>query len=131
MEHIKTYTIVKSDLDRLGHMNYLKYIKHFEIARFEWLQQIGLSFEQLYEKQLGPVVLKLDTEYTKELRLGDIIEIRTKLKKVGTKSFTLEQIMYDNNQVSSTTIVIMTIMDLQERKAVLVPAEIAMYKPQY
>ncbi len=39
-------------------------------------------------KQLGLVLLKFDTEYAKEVRLGDTVEIHTKLLKVGTKSFT-------------------------------------------
>ena len=53
MEHVKTYTIEERDIDELGHMNYLQYVKHFEIARFEWLSQIGLNFQQMLEQQLG------------------------------------------------------------------------------
>lgn len=125
MEHSKTYTIVESDLDELGHMNYLRYIKIFEIARFDWFEQVGLRFENLLEKQLGPVLLKLETEYSKEVRLDDTVEIHSKLNRVGTKSFTLEQTMIHDGQVSATTTAIMTIMDLQIRKAIPVPNEIA------
>ena len=128
MEHVKTYTIVESDIDELGHMNYLKYVKHFEKARFEWMKEIGLSTETLLGAKLGTVLLKFDTEYRKEVRLGDTVEIRTKLKKVGNKSFTLEQLMYHGELLSSTTNVILTIMDLQTRKAIPVPDEIAKLK---
>lgn len=128
MEHIKTYTIVESDIDELGHMNYLKYVKHFEKARFEWMKEIGLSTETLLGEKRGTVLLKFDTEYRKEVRLGDTVEIRTKLKKVGNKSFTLEQFMYHGELLSSTTNVILTIMDLQTRKAIPVPDEIAKFK---
>ena len=124
MEHVKTYTIVERDIDELGHMNYLKYVKHFEIARFEWLNTIGISFDEMVAKQLGLVLLKFDTEYAKEVRLGDTVEIHTKLLKVGTKSFTIEQMMYHEGIVSSKTTIIMTIMDLQTRKAIPVPSEI-------
>ena len=124
MEHVKTYTIVEKDIDELGHMNYLKYVKHFEIARFEWLAQIGFSFEQMLEQQRGLVLLKFDTEYAKEVRLGDTVEIHTKLLKVGTKSFTVEQIMYHEGVVSSKSNVIKTVMNLQTRKAIPVPTEI-------
>src|SRR5690606_30568003 len=125
MEHSKTYTIVESDLDELGHMNYLRYIKIFEIARFGWFEQIGLRFENLLEEQLGPVLLKLETEYSKEVRLGDTVEIRSHLIRVGTKSFTLKQTMLHEGQTSATTTAIMAIMDLQKRKAIPVPDEIA------
>ncbi|SOC44153.1 acyl-CoA thioesterase [Ureibacillus acetophenoni] len=128
MEHSKTYTIVESDLDELGHMNYLRYIKIFETARFGWFEQIGLRFENLLEEQLGPVLLKLETEYSKEVRLGDTVEIRSHLIRVGTKSFTLEQTMIHEGQTSATTTAIMAIMDLQKRKAIPVPAEIAKFK---
>lgn len=128
MEHSKTYTIVESDLDELGHMNYLRYIKIFEIARFGWFEQIGLRFENLLEEQLGPVLLKLETEYSKEVRLGDTVEIRSHLIRVGTKSFTLKQTMIHEGQTSATTTAIMAIMDLQKRKAIPVPDEIAKFK---
>ena len=68
--------------------------------------------------------MKFDTEYLKEVRLGDTVEIHTKLLKVGTKSFTIEQIMYYEGAVSSKTTIIMTIMDLQTRKAIPVPNEL-------
>lgn len=131
MEHVKTYTIVERDIDELGHMNYLKYVKHFEIARFEWFNTIGISLDEMIEKQLGLVLLKFDTEYAKEVRLGDTVEIHTKLLKVGTKSFTIEQMMYHEGVVSSKTTIIMTIMDLQTRKAIPVPSEIVnAFNPQ-
>jgi len=124
MEHVKTYTIAERDIDELGHMNYLQYVKHFELARFEWFTKIGINFDQMLAKQLGLVLLKFDTEYAKEVRLGDTVEIHTKLLKVGTKSFTIEQIMYHEGTISSKTNIIMTIMDLQTRKAIPVPSEI-------
>lgn len=124
MDHVKTYTIAESDIDELGHMNYLKYVKHFEIARFEWFTKVGINFDYMLEKKLGLVLLKFDTEYLKEVRLGDTVEIHTKLLKVGTKSFTIEQIMYYEGAVSSKTTIIMTIMDLQTRKAIPVPNEL-------
>ena len=131
MEHVKTYNIVERDIDELDHMNYLKYVKHFEIARFEWLIQIGLDFEQMLERQLGLVLLKFDTEYAKEVRLGDTVEIHTKLLKVGTKSFTVEQIMYHEGAISSKSHVIKTVMDLQTRKDIPVPSEIVnAFNPQ-
>lgn len=125
MEHVKAYRIVESDIDELGHMNYLRYVKLFEKGRTEWFKQIGLGFEQVLAKQLGFVLLKFETEYVKEVRLGDTVEIHTKLIKVGTKSFTLEQTMLHEEKLSSRSSTIMTIMDLQKRKAILVPSEIA------
>ena len=124
MEHVKIYTIVDRDIDELGHMNYLKYVKHFEIARFEWFNTIGVSLDEMIAKQLGLVLLKFDTEYVKEVRLGDTVEIHTKLLKVGTKSFTVEQIMYHEGAIASKSHVIKTVMDLQTRKAIPVPSEI-------
>ena len=124
MDHVKTYTIEKRDIDELGHMNYLKYVKHFEIARFEWFTKVGINFDYMLEKKLGLVLLKFDTEYLKEVRLGDTVEIHTKLLKIGTKSFTIEQIMYHEGTVSSKTTIIMTIMDLQTRRAIPVPNEL-------
>ncbi|HWL23791.1 MAG TPA: thioesterase family protein [Ureibacillus sp.] len=128
MEHITTYTVQENELDELGHMNYLNYIMKFTSARMEWLKEIGLGFRELVDQQLGPVLLKLDTEYKKEVRLGDTVEIYTKLERVGTKSFTLVQSMVHGDQLSSSSTAIMTIMDLEKRKAIPVPNEISQHK---
>ena len=117
MEHITTYTVAENEIDQLGHMNYLNYIMHFTSARMEWLKQIGLGFNELVAQKLGPVILKLETEYVKEVRLGDTVEIRSKLTKVGTKSFTIEQAMFHEEQLSASTTVILVIMDLQGTKS--------------
>ena len=74
--------------------------------------------------ELYRAAIEFDTEYAKEVRLGDTVEIHTKLLKVGTKSFTIEQIMYHEGTVSSKTTIIMTIMDLQTRKAIPVHNEL-------
>ncbi|CAM5203473.1 Acyl-CoA thioester hydrolase OS=Ureibacillus acetophenoni OX=614649 GN=SAMN05877842_11930 PE=4 SV=1 [Ureibacillus acetophenoni] len=128
MEHITTYTVTENEIDELGHMNYLHYIMQFTNSRMEWLKEVGLSFHELVERKLGPVLLKVETEYSKEVRLGDTVEIRTRLTKVGTKSFTVEQTMLHDGQISASSTSILVIMDLQARKAIPVPDEIARNK---
>ncbi|WP_431026884.1 acyl-CoA thioesterase [Lysinibacillus sp. LZ02] len=120
-----TYIIQEQDIDELGHMNYMNYLKYLEDARFKWFEQAWLPLEQLVELQKGFVVLKFDMSYLKELRLDETMTIRTIPTKLGNKSFTLKQEIYNaNKDLTNEATFIFTIMDLIERKSIPVPDEI-------
>ncbi|MFF5994938.1 thioesterase family protein [Lysinibacillus sp. KU-BSD001] len=120
-----TYIIQEQDIDELGHMNYMNYLKYLEDARFKWFEQVWLSLEELVAQQKGIVVLKFDMSYLKEVRLDETITIRTIPTKLGNKSFTLKQAIYnEHGDITNEATFIFTIMDLIERKSIPVPNEI-------
>lgn len=117
------YVVGNEDIDGLGHMNFLRYVALFSEFRMQWLVEIGLSRETRRAANLGAVLLNMEIDYHKELRLGDTISVTTELKRKGNKSFTLYQTMQLEGQLSSETTVTMTFMNLLERKSILLPLE--------
>lgn len=117
------YIVGNEDIDGLGHMNFLRYVALFSEFRMQWLAEIGLSRETRRASNLGAVLLKMEIDYHRELRLGDLVVVTTELKRKGNKSFTLYQTMKLEGQLSSDTTVTLTFMDLKERKAILLPLE--------
>lgn len=118
--------VLGSDTDQNGHMNHVRYIYYLEQARHTWYNGIGMPVRTLIEEQqVGTAVVHLETDFKKEARLGDQLVIRTKLARVGTKSFTLYQVIYNqaNEELVEATIV-SVMFDLKARQAIPVHEKI-------
>ncbi|MCR8678611.1 MULTISPECIES: YbgC/FadM family acyl-CoA thioesterase [Campylobacter] len=78
------------DTDSGGIVYHSNYIKFCERARSEIVFNSGIEFTQSRHF----VVTKLEARYLKPAVLGDILDIQTKLVKIGGVSLTLEQDIY-------------------------------------
>lgn len=68
------------ELDSYGHVNNAVFYNYFEHARWEIFMQKNL-LEHLTSKGLFLVVVEVNIRYQHEVKLGDEIEIRTKVRK--------------------------------------------------
>lgn len=118
------YIVVEEDIDFLGHMNFLRYIALYSDFRMQWVADIGLDRNTRQTAHLGAVVLHFDIDYHHEIRLGEKVVFMTELKRKGNKSFTLYQTIIAGDVLHSETTVVLTIMDLNKRKAIPLPDEI-------
>lgn len=126
MEIANKFTVTEKDIDLFHHMNYKKYIEVFEKERSNWFTACGLPLRQMAERGIAVVILKLETEYVKEARLGDELTVKTSLGRLGTKSFTMKQIMYnEQNEKVSISHCTFAMFDLTARKSIPVVEEIA------
>ena len=82
--------IYYEDTDSGGIVYHSNYIKFCERARSEIVFNSGIEFTQSRHF----VVTKLEASYIKPAVLGDILEVKTKLIKVGGASLTLAQDIY-------------------------------------
>lgn len=102
MQTTTKIVVSPEDIDQLGHVNYLKYILFLEKGVGEWYKQAGVNFKELRKQDLGTVVLKFDVSYHKEARLGDTLSVTTTLMNVGNKSFTVNQEIYNQDDILIT-----------------------------
>jgi YbgC/YbaW family acyl-CoA thioester hydrolase len=68
------------ELDSYGHVNNAVFFNYFEQARWELFQDKGL-LEQLTSRGLFLVVVEVNIRYQHEVKLGDEVEIITRVKK--------------------------------------------------
>lgn len=124
------FSIEKADIDWFNHLNNKRYFDFFEAERSEWFTKSGFPYLKMAERDQAVVIVKLEMDYIKEVRLGEQVTVTTFLGKMGTKSFTMEQSMYNEKQEevakSSSTFVM---FDLIERKSIPVVEEITKFSP--
>ena len=98
MQSIIDIQVEEADIDHLGHVNYMRYIHFFEQGMGDWFQRSGVSFSDWQEKHLGTVVVNFDINYIKEARLGESLKVITDSVRLGTKSFTVKQTIYNEKE---------------------------------
>ena len=112
-----------SDLDAMGHLNNAKYLTYLEEARIDYLNNIlCLSNENL---DYQAVIAKVDINYLKQIRLGDKLEIYSRIFKLGNKSFDFEILVVINNNgekiIVSSSITKMVGYNYKSQKTVILP----------
>jgi len=112
------------ECDSNGHMNVMYYINKFEHAgrNFDLELQIAKSSR---EAKLGIVVIEHKINYLKEVFEDDLLYIKSSLKHVGIKSYTIFNEMFDGhtNQKVCTMRTVLALFNKETRKAVAIPLE--------
>ena len=118
--HKYKITIKENHLDTFGHVNNATYLELYEQARWEALNDHGVSVQKITQDQIGPVLLKVELIFKKELLLRENIEIHSELiEKVNHKVMRVRQTMRNKNQeIASIATFDIGVMDLTKRKLI-------------
>ena len=71
------------EVDAEGIVNNANYLHYLEHTRHEFCQQAGLTFREMHERGLDPVVTHIDIRYIRSLGLGDSMISRLGLSRRG------------------------------------------------
>jgi len=117
--------VESTHLDKFGHVNNAVYLEYFEWARWDWAEKLGIDFESFLEAGKGPALVAINVSFFKELHFRDIIKIQTKFAKKGKKSFTLEQKIYNDEEITvCKALATIVFIDMKDRKAIELPDEL-------
>lgn len=73
------------ELDSEGIVNNANYLHYLEHTRHEFCAQNGISFAQMQERGIVPVLNKVEIEYKTPLRSGDRFESKLWLERKGVR----------------------------------------------
>lgn len=113
--------------DVLGHMTTRFYVAMFDDASYHFLYALcGWSGASDDEGKLGWVDAKHVINYQVEVEAGDLLEVRAKLDRIGTKSITASYKMQNitKGESAATLECVYVFFDLQARKALPITEEI-------
>jgi acyl-CoA thioester hydrolase len=82
IEHEYYFRVAYSDTDRMGTVHHSNYVKYFEVARWELLRSIGLSYSDLEAFGVMCPVVKMNLKYIKTTRYDELLKVKTTLKSV-------------------------------------------------
>ncbi len=103
------------DLDMMGHVNHAVIVTYFESARAAVMGQ----FERFPGS--GFVLGDVHVRYLAEIRLGDAVEIGTRVTRIGARSFTLGQGLFVGDRCAATCLGIEVHIDTATRRGAALP----------
>jgi acyl-CoA thioester hydrolase len=86
MGHVLNVRIYYEDTDCGGVVYYANYLRYFERARTEFLEDRGVYLSKLMEEGVTFVVAEASVKYLAPGRYGDILSVETRVEKTGPAS---------------------------------------------
>ena len=120
-----SYRIYYEDTDAGGVVYYANYLKFFERARTDFLRDLGVSQNELMDKEkIAFVVRKCEIHYVKPAKLDDLVEIEIEVKDIGGLTIDFEQRMMLNDQLLNKLNVQIVCINTQTMSATQIPNNI-------
>lgn len=124
VEPVSAYplTVRWSDLDAYQHVNNTRYLEYFQEARIHYLRQLSATGEAHWT----PIVVAAAVvEYRRQMGLkgpGDAgYEVRSRVSRVGTKSFSVYSEVHDGAEVCARATVVMVSMNADATASAPIP----------
>ncbi len=120
-------TIIPEEyLDAMGHMNVMWYTHLFSVATGGLFQIVGMDWERLEKLHGGTFALESHIRYLSEVRLGQTVEIHSRLVGRSEKRFHAMHFMTnrDKQDVSATFEFVGAYIDLRNRRMAAIPPQV-------
>ena len=73
--YAKTFTVRWADCDVNGHMRNTAYSEYTIDVRIAFLAEHGFGFEDFRASAFGPVILREEIDYLRELKMSEVVEV--------------------------------------------------------
>jgi acyl-CoA thioester hydrolase len=124
----KTFTVRWADCDANGHMRNTAYSEYGTEVRMAYLTEGGFGFDRFLETKVGPVMLREEIDYLRELRMGARITVSFTalgLSPDGARFRLQHEVVREDGKLSARVTVDGGWMDLHTRRLAPPPAALA------
>lgn len=83
------------ETDQMSVVHHSNYIRWFETARIDALDQAGLTYSKMEEVGLFGVTLAVSCEYRRSVRFGQTVEVEPVLTEMDDRFFTIRYTVRD------------------------------------
>jgi acyl-CoA thioester hydrolase len=116
---VTTQEVTFRDLDAMGHVNNAVYLTYIENARLAYMREV-LGVESVDD--LLVIVAKVDIDFRSRAGLGEVLEIGTRVSRIGTKSFGLDhEIRGSDGRVVASALTTLVTFDYRGDSTMPVP----------
>lgn len=111
------------ETDAGGHVNNTSYFIYFEEARTKFFKLIGFGPQ---ERSINFIVARTECDYLAQAYAGQSLTVKTKVSKVGTKSYTMAHNIYDaetGEHIAKGSAVVVC-FDYEAQQSIVIPDEL-------
>jgi len=120
----KTFTVRWADCDANGHMRNTAYSEYGIDVRMAWLTEAGWGFDAMQEHGFGPVLLREEIDYLRELKLGEPVKVdlaQLGLSPDGGRWKLQHELWKANGKKAARIVILGGFMDLTARRLIAPP----------
>ena len=118
--------VMPAHCDVYGHLNVRNYAAFFDDAAWHVPAMAGIKITEMHAQGFGTVMASMTIDFLHEVRVGQLVLIKAAIARVGTKSFTYEQRLYeaDSMRHCATQKATEVCFDTKKRQGVALPEDI-------
>ena len=110
------------ETDQMGVVYHGNYASYFEIARTEWLRNLGITYKELENKGIMLPVISLFFNFIKSAKYDDVLTITVILKKKPLVKIEFDYEIYNQNKEKiSIRNSVLAFMDMKTNKPMRCP----------
>ena len=110
------------ETDQMGVVYHGNYASYFEIARTEWLRNLGVTYKELENKGIMLPVISLFFNFIKSAKYDDVLTITVILKKKPLVKIEFDYEIYNQKKEKiSTGNSVLAFMDMKTNKPLRCP----------
>ena len=123
MKNFSTNVRVRyGETDQMGVVYHGNYASYFEIARTEWLRNLGVTYKELENKGIMLPVISLFFNFIKSAKYDDVLTITVILKKKPLVKIEFDYEIYNQNKEKiSIGNSVLAFMDMKTNKPMRCP----------
>ncbi len=114
-----------NDIDMLGHVNNNAQLALFDVGKTEFDNTLRGALSDW--SKVEAVIVNINCTFMQQILFTDPMEVRTKVKKIGERSFVLQQILRNTatGAICSMSESVMVSIDFETRASKPIPENIA------
>lgn len=122
--HVVPLQLRFNDIDVLGHVNNNAQLALFDVGKTEFDKTLRGSLADW--NKVETVIVNINCTFMQQILFTDPMEVRTKVKKIGERSFVLQQILRntETGAICSMSESVMVSIDFETRTSKPIPGNI-------
>jgi len=126
--YTQTFTVRWGDCDMNGHVRNTMYSEYAIETRMAYLTEQGFGYDKLAELLIGPVLLREEIDYLREIRAGETVTVdfvQLGLSPEGAKFKVRHDLFKTNGKQAARIVLLGGWMDLRSRHLIPAPEPLA------
>lgn len=120
--HLTNVKVRYAETDQMGVVHHGNYAEYLEIARIDWLQQLGISYSKMEREGMMLPVYSMEFRFLKPALFDDILTIKTHLIQLPSVRISFHYEIYNQeNELLTTASTVLVFMDSKTKKPVRCP----------
>ena len=122
---ITTLPVQWGDQDAFGHVNNVVYLRWFESARIDLLNEFS-SEVTMSGSGLGPILASIKCDYRKQLRFPDVVDVGSRVTRIGRSSVDIGHaiVSRQQGQIVAEGISVIVVFDYAAGRVTRIPEDL-------